>query len=158
MKRLWSISRLTVIPLSKNTTAVYEAAISSKGGSRSRGGSLFYELRQISNFSHPCIRGEQMLPCQRHSVALTICELGNGALYAPFPDRARALPRETVPNGVRREGCKGRRCTDATTPPSCLRQSTVSAAQGRRRLGRGFCPQWQKPQFAVRARHTVACA
>ena len=35
-------------------------------------------------------------------------------------------------------------------------QATVSAAQGERRLRHGFCPQWQKPQFAARARHTVA--
>ena len=69
---------------------------------------------------------------------------------------ARVLPRETAPNEERREGCKGRRRTDTTTPPSCLRQATVSAAQGKRRLSHGFCPQWQKPQFAAHARHTVA--
>ncbi len=34
--------------------------------------------------------------------------------------------------------------------------ATVSAAQGERRLSHGFCPQWQKPQFAAHARHTVA--
>ena len=34
--------------------------------------------------------------------------------------------------------------------------ATVSAAQGKRRLSHGFCPQWQKPQFATHARHTVA--
>ena len=39
-------------------------------------------------------KGEQVLSCQRHGVALTTCELGNGALFAPFPDRARILPRE----------------------------------------------------------------
>ena len=86
---------------------------------------------------------------------------------------SQALPGQgRVPNKVRREGCKGKRRTDATTPPSCLRQATspytgeaimgrpwqatVSAAQGKRRLSHGFCPQWQKPQFASRARHTVA--
>ena len=42
------------------------------------------------------LRGEQMLSCQSHGVALTICELGNGAWSVPFPDRARALPRETL--------------------------------------------------------------
>ena len=84
-----------------------------------------------------------------------------------------ALPVQgRVPNEERREGCKGRRHTDATTPPSCLRQATspytgeailrrpwqatVSAPQGKRRLSHGFCPQWQKPQFAAHARHTVA--
>ena len=68
-----------------------------------------------------------------------------------------ALPVQgRVPNEERREGCKGKRRTDATTPPSCLRQATVSAAQGKRRLSHGFCPQWQKPQFAAHARHTVA--
>ena len=35
-----------------------------------------------------------MLSWQSHSVALTTCELGNGALFAPFPDRARFPPRE----------------------------------------------------------------
>ena len=84
-----------------------------------------------------------------------------------------ALPVQgRVPNEKRREGCKVKRRTDATTPPSCLRQATspytgeaimgrpwqatVSAAQGKRRLSHGFCPQWQKPQFAAHARHTVA--
>ena len=43
-----------------------------------------------------CVRGEQMLSCQRHGVALTICELGNGTWIVLFPDRARFLPRETV--------------------------------------------------------------
>ena len=38
--------------------------------------------------------GEQALPWQSHGVALTAFELGNGALCAPFPDRARVLPRE----------------------------------------------------------------
>ena len=38
--------------------------------------------------------GEHVLSWQRHGVALTTCELGNGALFAPFPDRARILPRE----------------------------------------------------------------
>ena len=41
-------------------------------------------------------KGEKALSCQSHGVALTAFELGNGALYAPFPDRARALPRETA--------------------------------------------------------------
>ena len=39
-------------------------------------------------------KGEQVLSWQSHSVALTTCELGNGALFAPFPDRARFPPRE----------------------------------------------------------------
>ena len=70
--------------------------------------------------------------------------------------RARFLPRETVPSKARREGCKSWICTGTTTLSSCLRQATVSAAQGKRRLSHGFCPQWQKPQFAAHARHTVA--
>ena len=43
---------------------------------------------------------------------MTACELRNGAVCAPFPDRARFLPREKVPNAerfpneARREGCK----------------------------------------------------
>ena len=47
-------------------------------------------------------KGEKALSCQSHGVALTAFELGNGALHAPFPDRARALPRETAgaPNVV----------------------------------------------------------
>ena len=47
-------------------------------------------------------KGEKAFSCQSHGVALTAFELGNGALHAPFPDRARALPRETAgaPNVV----------------------------------------------------------
>ena len=41
-------------------------------------------------------KGEKALSYQSHGVALTAFELGNGALHAPFPDRARALPRETA--------------------------------------------------------------
>ena len=41
--------------------------------------------------------GEKALSWQSHGVALTAFELGNGTLCVPFPDRARALPRETVP-------------------------------------------------------------
>ena len=45
----------------------------------------------------PCVRGEQVLSWQRHGVALTTCELGNGALCAPFPDRsAVSTAREAV--------------------------------------------------------------
>ena len=39
--------------------------------------------------------GEQVFSWQRHGVALTTCELGNGTWSVPFPDRARFLPRET---------------------------------------------------------------
>ena len=38
-----------------------------------------------------------MLSCKEPGGLFAICELGNGALCAPFPDRARALPREKVP-------------------------------------------------------------
>ena len=48
--------------------------------------------------------GEKALSWQSHSVALTAFELGNGALYAPFPDRARALPREKS-GRKKRSGC-----------------------------------------------------
>ena len=41
--------------------------------------------------------GEQVLSWQSHGVALTTCELGNGTWSVPFPDRARALPREKAP-------------------------------------------------------------
>ena len=41
-------------------------------------------------------KGEKAFSCQSHGVALTAFELGNGALHAPFPDRARTLPRETA--------------------------------------------------------------
>ena len=49
-------------------------------------------------------KGEKALSCQSHGVALTAFELGNGALYAPFPDRARALPREKS-GRKKRSGC-----------------------------------------------------
>ena len=87
--------------------------------------------------------GEQVLSWQRHGVALPTCELGNGTLHAPFPDRARSLPRETSkPSGqaarnaaedlraLRRRGGKKLEVTPSvtvsglTTPPSCLRQDT----------------------------------
>ena len=42
-------------------------------------------------------RGEQVLSWQRHGVALTTCELGNGTLSVPFPDRsAVSTAREAV--------------------------------------------------------------
>ena len=40
------------------------------------------------------LRGEKALSWQSPGGALTAFELGNGALCAPFPDRARSLPRE----------------------------------------------------------------
>ena len=59
-----------------------------------------------------------MLSWQRHSVALTIYELGDAPLFGASPDRARSLPREMLPSEARRKGCKGRICTCATTLPS----------------------------------------
>ena len=65
-------------------------------------------------------KGEKALSWQSHGVALTAFELGNGALYAPFPDRARALPREKSRRKWR--GDDGRHpphyapCGDAVTP------------------------------------------
>ena len=50
-------------------------------------------------------KGEKALSWQSHGVALTAFELGNGALYAPFPDRARALPREKS-RRKKRSGCR----------------------------------------------------
>ena len=41
-------------------------------------------------------RGEKALSWQSPGGALTAFELGNGTWSVPFPDRARALPRETV--------------------------------------------------------------
>ena len=88
--------------------------------------------------------------------------------FSPLPSLCKGGCRANA----RREGCKSWRHAYKTTLPSCLRQATspytgeailrrpwqatVSAAQGERRLRHGFCPQWQKPQFAARARHTVA--
>ena len=37
-----------------------------------------------------------MLSCEEPGGLFATCELGNGALCAPFPDRARSLPREKV--------------------------------------------------------------
>ena len=37
-----------------------------------------------------------MLSCKEPGGLFATCELGNGALCAPFPGRARALPREKV--------------------------------------------------------------
>ena len=45
---------------------------------------------------------------------------------------------------------------DSTTPPSCLWQATVSAAQGKRRLGQEISPQWEISKLANGQRHTVA--
>ena len=71
--------------------------------------------------------GEQVLSWQRHGVALPTCELGNGTLHAPFPDRARSLPRETSkPSGqaARNAAAPSVTVLGSTTPPSCLRQDT----------------------------------
>ena len=63
---------------------------SPKGGGAPKGRkeSLYYSL--------PCVRGEQVLSCKEPGGLFATCELGNGALCAPFPDRARSLPREKV--------------------------------------------------------------
>ena len=46
---------------------------------------------------------------------------------------------------------------DITTPPSCLWQATVSAAQGKRRLGQEISPQWEISKLAGGQRaHLVA--
>ena len=37
-----------------------------------------------------------MLSCKEPGGLFAICELGNAPLFGAFPDRARALPRETV--------------------------------------------------------------
>ena len=37
---------------------------------------------------------------------MTAFELGDAPLFGASPDRARSLPRETVPSEARREGCK----------------------------------------------------
>ena len=45
----------------------------------------------------------------------------------------------------------------STTPPSGSFLACHRLGGARERcLSHGFCPQWQKPQFAARARHTVA--
>ena len=72
----------------------------------------------VSSPCPPCVRGEQMLSCKEPGGLFAICELGNGALCAPFPDRARFLPRERVPSEARREGWKGRIYAITTTLPS----------------------------------------
>ena len=59
--------------------------------------------------------GEQVFSWQRHGVALTTCELGNGTWSVLFPDRARFLPRET--SGHRspapmKEGRRNLPCSD----------------------------------------------
>ena len=52
------------------------------------------------------LRGEKALSWQRHGVALTTCELGNGALFAPFPDRsAVSTAQEGGLPKARRRGC-----------------------------------------------------
>ncbi len=50
-------------------------------------------------------KGEKALSWQSHGVALTAFKLGNGALCASFPDRARALPREKS-RRKKRSGCR----------------------------------------------------
>ena len=115
----------------KPLPSALRAATVSRGSTRARNRHLI--------FCPPCARGEQMLSCKKPGGLFAICELGNGALCAPFPDRARFLPRERVPNEVRREGCKGKRRTDATTPPSCLRQAT-SPCTGEAIMGRPRLP------------------
>ena len=40
--------------------------------------------------------GEQAHSCEEPGGLFAACELGNGTWSVPFPDRARALPRETV--------------------------------------------------------------
>ena len=68
---------------------------------------------------------------------------------------------------LRRRGGKGGREAPAitpsvmlpslTTPPSCLWQATVSAAQGKRRLGQEISPQWEISKLAGGQRaHLVA--
>ncbi len=97
------------------------AATVSRGSTRARNRHLI--------FCPPCARGEQMLSCKKPGGLFAICELGNGALCAPFPDRARFLPRERVPNEVRREGCK-----DAMRAPQPLRLA-FGKPPSRRRKG-----------------------
>ena len=40
-------------------------------------------------------------------------------------------------------------------PHHRLRRSRLGGARSDAASGHGFCPQWQKPQFAARAHHTV---
>ena len=52
--------------------------------------------KELPYFSLPCVRGEQALSCEEPGGLFAACELGNGTWIVPFPDRARALPREKV--------------------------------------------------------------
>ena len=71
---------------------------------RARGTSLIGLPQRFCEAKDLWEEGEKALSWQSHSVALTAFELGNGALYAPFPDRARALPREKS-GRKKRSGC-----------------------------------------------------
>ena len=93
-------------------------------------------------------KGEQVLSLQRHGVALTTCELGSGALFAPFPDRARVLPREKSRRKWR--GDDGRHpphyapCGDEATPSvafgdSSLREGAKGVPKFRQRLPQSCC-------------------
>ena len=57
---------------------------------------MLSKFAKIPQFSLPCVRDEQMLSCKEPGGLFAICELGNAPLFGAFPDRARALPRETV--------------------------------------------------------------
>ena len=49
-----------------------------------------------------CVRGEQMLSCQRPGGALTAFELGDAPLFGAFPDRggvSLAPPRRCLAKG-----------------------------------------------------------
>ena len=54
--------------------------------------------KQSPHFSLPCVRGEKALSCKEPGGLFAAFELGNGALFAPFPDRGGVslAPRETV--------------------------------------------------------------
>ena len=90
--------------------------------------------------------GEQVFSWQRHGVALTTCELGNGTWSVQFPDRARFLPRETSEHrskaasktsGLRNllrcdEEARERREAPTTTPSVSLRSTPPSKREARK--------------------------
>ena len=79
---------------------------------------LWEEERQAYQVMRQTKRAADQNALPRRGGALTAFELGNAPLFGAFPDRARALPRETVPSEARREGCKGRIYASKTTLPS----------------------------------------
>ena len=65
---------------------IFAGALYKRGVPRARKAGVW--RKELPYFSLPCVRGEQALSCKEPGGLFAACELGNGALCAPFPDRS----------------------------------------------------------------------